>query len=135
MDVEYESVYGYGIIIQAKSDNQTIGSIELMPKHPDQLTFRCRDKLKEIPVDPDTVYAIKDVAVQEQYRGQGIGAQLYIKAAKEAISEGSIVVPGYCIEDATVATFQTDSAARVWQSRTFQNEIKVHDGMISYAVK
>lgn len=130
-DITYEiDSMGWGLTVEVFDDDDRIGYLDLAPQSYDQLDWECREVYDRLPLDEPDIFAIEETSIQRDYRGRGIGSEMYVRAAEAAAERGAVMVAGECSQDLPVGT--SEDAWRVWRGRTFQSEVDVYDEMIAW---
>ena len=134
LDVDYEIRVEPGeITAKAFHDGRPIGHVTLHAASPEGLTDDCKMDYdfarRSLP--EGKLYVVYFSRVNEDYRGEGIGTELYIRAVKATTPDNGVVVPGACHEDFRSTSH---SAQRVWESSTFQSEIKTLNYLAWYGL-
>lgn len=123
----------FGITVDVFDGDENVGYIRAIPMLQQDLEPDCRrafDKaLRQIPLEHADVFKVQHARLDQEYRGKGIGTDMYVKLVRVAADEGGLVVPDGCFSDGSGTL---EEAWRVWEGSTFQNEVRVFDDLVTW---
>lgn len=114
--------------------DERVGYISIQPNcSPQNLQYWAQEAFEDacwrLGIDPDIAQVV-DVCLQEKYRGEGYGVELYARMARRAAEINHVIVPSYVFRDVDTST--SEEARRVWGSDGLKDQVEVVEGIIAW---
>jgi GNAT superfamily N-acetyltransferase len=133
MTLSFQTDTPWEIEVRVMKEGNKVGFIRALPQMEKQVNHQVRQIAEKEDLS-GPFYVVDDVRLDEMYRGQGIGTELYVRAAKEAAKDGGVLVSAQGAGlDSDVVQDTSEDAHMVWERLDSHSDVNVYDFMVAEA--